>query len=202
MGLKEKIKTSLKKSEYFLHETKKNVLTRFFLVVLIVVLYFVFVSLKYGIQQGFLVTILTWSAFVFCTPIADAGFLLDFPMRLITGLRMIYSEMIVWSVAILLNLGSLFLYPQIYAKTFLLRLLKTILLNPIPYWAIILLSLLGTFLSVYFGDELIDVVKHKQRKKYKKHKSKYFLILFLFIFVLIILVYFFLLKQMGISFPF
>jgi len=166
------------------HETKKNVLVRFILVFAVFLIYFFISIISYG-GNGILIAFLTWSIFVFGTPIADAGFLLDFPMRLITGIRMIYSEMIVWAIAISLNVYSLFFFSQIYEKTVLLRLLKTILLNPFPYWAIIILSLAGTFLSIYFGDELIDVAKHKDREKYRKHKNKYGIIALLFLISLI-----------------
>ncbi|OYT57846.1 MAG: hypothetical protein B6U68_01330, partial [Candidatus Aenigmarchaeota archaeon ex4484_14] len=72
MSLMKKIKFYVKKSEYVLHETKRNVLVRFLLIVAIFVSYFALVSIRYGIQNGLMVTILTWSFFVFCTPIADA----------------------------------------------------------------------------------------------------------------------------------
>lgn len=191
------IKSYIKKSEYFIHETKKSVLVRFSLVVIVVVSYFIFVSVKYGVNRGFMITFLTWSFFVFCTPIADAGFLLDFPMRLITKIRMIYSEMFVWIIAFLINLYSLTFNPNIYEKTLILRLFKYILVHPFPFWSIIVISAIGTFLSIYFGDELIDVIKHENRKKHAKHKGKYKLILFLFLMVILVL-YDFLLKKLGV----
>lgn len=202
MKLKETIKDKIKKSDYRNHETKKHLLKRFILVVLIVLLYFVFMSFKYGIEQGILVTILTWTFFVFCTPIADAGFLLDFPLRIITKIKMLYSEIFVWIIAFGINVYMLLFNSEIYKKTALLKLFNHIILNPFPFWIIILLSGIGTFLSVYFGDELIDVVKHSQRKKYKKHKPKFLFVLILFIIVSIILIYFYLLKELGINFPF
>ena len=191
------IKDRFKKSEYFLHETKRSVLIRFSFALLLVVLYFVFVSFKYGLKDGFFVTLLTWSVFVFCTPIADAGSLVDFPVRLITNIRMIYSESFVWLSAFLINLYALLFRPGIYDKTILLRLFKHILFHPFPFWSIIVISALGTFLSVYFGDELIDVAKHSEREKFKKHKSKYYIILSLFLFVVVLLFYDMLLRELG-----
>ena len=46
-------------------------------------LYFVYLVYEYGIEDGGMVTLLTWSFFVLCTPVADAGFLLDFPIPFI-----------------------------------------------------------------------------------------------------------------------
>lgn len=189
----------IKKSKYFLHKTKKHVLLKFILIVIILLAYFVFVSFKFGVWEWLGVTVLTWSFFVFCTPIADAGFLLDFPIRLITKMKMLYSEILIWLIAIVLNLLMLNLNSDVYSSTHLLQLFKHILSNPIPFWAIILVSGLWTFLSIYFGDELIDVVKHKHRLKYKKHKSKYFLIIFVFVILFVILLYYYLLKKFGIS---
>lgn len=72
------------------HETKKHTLRKFILVFLVLITYFLITSLKIGFREGISITLLTWSFFVLSTPIADAGFLLDFPIRLITKLRMVY----------------------------------------------------------------------------------------------------------------
>lgn len=195
-----KLKSYIKKSEYFIHETKKSVITKFLLILSIFLVYLIFVSFKYGLSQGFIVTILTWSFFVFCTPIADAGFLFDFPMRLITGLKMVYSEILVWGIAFFINFVAVVFNHQIYEKTLILRIFDKILLNPYPFWSIIILSAAGTFLSVYFGDELIDVVNHRDRKKHKEHKNKYRFILILFLMSFILFLYDILLKEAGIHF--
>ena len=79
--------------------------------------YFAFISYKYGLEQGFFVSLLTWSFFVLCTPVADAGFLIDFPLRLITKIKMFYAEIFVWLFAISLNFYAFFLKPKIYNKT-------------------------------------------------------------------------------------
>ena len=200
--MKGKIISRYKNSKYIKHETKRNILKRFIAVVILVIVYFVIISLRYGVQNGFMISILTWTLFVFCTPIADAGFLLDFPMRLITHIRMIHSEMMVWTIAFLLNLYSLTFMPGIYDKIIVLRLFKHILLNPFPYWLIILISACGTYISIYFGDEMIDVSKHKHRKKYIKHKSKYRVVLLVFLAVASFILYAFLISSFnfGISF--
>ncbi len=188
----------IKTSEYFLHETKRHALKRFFIILVLFVSYFVFVSLKYGLENGFLVAMLTWSFFVFCTPIADAGFLLDFPIRVLTNIRMLYSEILVWVIAALINLYTFIFRQEIYETTILLKTFKYIISNPFPFWSIIFISALGTFMSVYFADELIDVVKHEERERYKKHAHKHRLIIFVFIILITIVLYNFLLSQMGI----
>lgn len=153
------------------HETKRHILLKFTLVSLIFFSYFIFITTKYGFKEGFFVSILTWSFFVLCTPVADAGFLLDFPIRLITKIKMIFSELFIWAIAIILNLYAFFIHPEIYSKTKFLSFFKHILEQPIPFWTIIFLSATGTFISIKFGDELLDKTKHTERKTYHKYKK-------------------------------
>ena len=181
------------------HETKRNILKRYLFIVMILAIYLAFSVIELGLSNGILVTFLTWSLFVLCTPIADAGFLLDFPIRLFTRLRMIHSELIVWTIALSMNFFVLLFYPGVYAKTFLLHLFKIILTTPFPYWLIIIISAMGTFLSIYFADELMDVATHKERKKQNKHKRKYLLIILFFLITLIFLLYHYLLNNLGVK---
>ena len=194
-GILEKIR----KSALLSHETKKSALSKFLLVALVILAYFLWMSNEYGLGEGFMITLLTWSFFVFCTPIADAGFLLDFPMRLILGVRMMHSEIAVWVIAFIINIYTLTFDPGAYDSTFLLHIFRQILLNPFPYWAIILLAAAGTFLSVYFGDEVMDVMRHHERKKHIAHKGKQFMVIVVFV-VLTIILYGMLLQDLGLSF--
>jgi len=182
-------------------ETKKHAFFRYLLLILILIAYLWYTIHQFGAEDGLLVTFLTWSFFVFCTPIADAGFLVDFPARLLIKVRMIHSEIFVWSVAIILNVTVILTNPKIYSSTILLQLFHKILTNPIPYWGIILLSVIGTFFSIYFGDELMDVARHKDRVKYRKHINKYRILVFIFIIVMTIVIYNFLLKSIGVNLP-
>ncbi len=181
------------------HETKQHVLIKFIAVLAIIVGYFIFMSQKYGLENGFLTTLLTWSFFVLSTPVADAGFLIDFPLRLIIHIKMLYSEMIVWFIAIGLNIYTFFLRPEIYNTTHLLSIFKKILSEPFPFWGIIFISALGTFVSIHFGDELMNTVKHGERKFYHKHKYNYQFIVMIFIFAVSFTFYSFLIKKLGIE---
>ncbi len=196
------LKDLVKKSEYLLHETKRSALLRWLAVVFIVIAYFTFVAFEHGIEQGFWITFLTWAFFVFCTPIADAGFLLDFPIRLLTDIRMVYSEMFVWFVALMITVDTIIFNPHVFEKTVILRFFRHVLYKPFPYWLIIVISATGTFMSVLFGDELIDVVKHHQREKHEEHNHKYKLILMAFAVLVLIVLYDFLLIELNGSIPF
>ncbi len=181
------------------HETKRKILLKFLIVIFILLAYFIIIAKRYGVQQGFFVTILSWSFFVLCTPVADAGFLIDFPMRLIIKIKMVFSEMFVWFIAISLNLYASFIKPEIYSKTKLLGLFKHILENPWPFWNIILISVIGTFVSIRFGDELLDKIKHQDRTLYFKHQRNYKLIIMIFLFTVSFILYNYLLKNLGIN---
>lgn len=177
----------------------RQVYIRFFLLVLLLAGYFVYLILAYDFRTGSIAALLTWSFFVLCTPIADAGFLLDFPLRLLFGIRMLHSELAVWAIAISLNISALLWFPAEYETTVLTRLLHGILVTPWPYWSVIVISGGGTFLSIIFGDELMDVLHHHQRARYHRHGFKLELIVLLFAFVIAVVAYYQLLNSLGIE---
>ncbi len=158
-----------------MHHFKLSALQRFFLVVLVIAGYFAFTVYSYGLAQGIAVTALTWAFFVFATPIADGGFVLAFPIRLITGFRMLYTQIIVWIVGVILVASYMLYSPNTFSVTPLLELFYAILTNPWPLGIILLLSALGTFISIRFEDDVVDVVgsKHKKADLAKKRKQLY-----------------------------
>jgi len=180
-------------------DAQRKVILKFILLLSVLVLYFSYLSYQYGLLTGGLIAALTWSFFVLCTPIADAGFLLDFPIRLIFGIRMIYSELLVWTLAISLNIYALSNSRASYDKTLLTAILKKIILTPYPYWSIIVLSMLGTFLSIYFGDAIMDVFRHWDHFKDNRRAFIYKLIGVVSLFGLIFLGYYFLLDKLNIN---
>ncbi len=188
--------------KHFKEYTHHHPLVKFLTVLLFFIAYLAFTIMHYGAEQGILIALLSWSFFVFCTPIADAGILVDFPLRLLTGIRMLHAEMSVWLFAFLLNLFTFQAQPTIYNRTIILKLFHHIITQP-EFWPIIILSAVGTFFSIYFGDEILDIVaeKEKFRSKYQRHFLKYRLIVFLFIFSFVIMLYYFLLNKLGISIP-
>lgn len=177
---------------------KKQLFYKFVLLFIVLVGYFAYLSLQYDVMTGGIASALTWSFFVLCTPIADAGFLLDFPLRLIFGIRMLISELAVWAMAIAINVVSLFYFVEYYQTTKLTKLLHGILTTPYPYWGVILLSGTGTFLSIRFADELMDVVHHRDREYFHRHGFKHELVIIIF-FVLILVGYYELIASLGIE---
>ncbi len=184
-----------------LHKTRthREVLVKFLLLLGILVAYVGYLALEYDLMTSGIVAGLTWSFFVLCTPVADAGMLLDLPIRIIFGLRMVISEVMVWVIAISANIYALTAQQQAYDATFLTQLLKKIITTPSPYWLIILLSGIGTFLSIYFGDELLDVLRHRDRAKYHQHGFIWKIIAVIALFTIIILSYYFLLEKLNVE---
>lgn len=181
------------------HPTKRHSLRKFLIVLTIFIAYFIFVAWKFGVANGLLVSFLTRSFFVLCTPIADGGLLIDFPVRVATKIKMIHSEIIVWVIAISLNILAKIYQPEAYQSTVLLKLLDHIISQPWPYWSVILISSIGTFLSIHFGDELLAVAHHDERTSYHKHKHIYRILFLIAIIILLIILYYFLIHQLGIT---
>lgn len=181
------------------HAPGKNRVARFLLLLAVLVGYFVYLTLEYDIATGGVVSVLTWSFFVLCTPVADAGALLDFPIRLLFGVRMMISELFVWGIAISVNVAGMYFFAPYYDKTFLTSLLRTIVTTPYPYWAIILLSCLGTFLSLWFGDEVVDDLGDGKGRLLRRIRWRKLLVLAA-VFAVVVAVYVHLLGSLGITF--
>lgn len=183
------------------HKTHFETLLKFIALLGILIAYFLYMSWKYDASTGFSVALITWSFFVLCTPIADGGFILAFPIRLLFGIKMSITQIVLWFVAIALNIFILTTSPSTYDLTFLTKLLKHILTQPYPYWSILILSAMGTLLSIYFGDEMMDVTSHKKREIFHRHGFKYKTILVVGLGILTIVAYYYLLSSLNIQLP-
>lgn len=183
------------------HETHAETLLKFVALAVILVAYFLYMSWKYDAATGFSVSLLTWSFFVLCTPVADGGFILAFPIRLLFGIKMSITQIALWFVAVAINIFMLASTSSTYELTFITRLLKNILTTPYPYWSILILSATGTLLSIYFGDEMMDVTSHKNRALHHRHGLKYRAVLVAGLGILTIVSYYFLLSSLNITLP-
>lgn len=183
------------------HETHRETFLKFILLLLILVAYFLYMSWKYDASTGFAVSVLSWCFFVLCTPVADGGFILAFPVRLLFGIKMSITQVVLWFVAVGINIFMMITSSDTYDLTFLTRLLKHILTTPYPYWSILILSAMGTLLSIYFGDEMMDVTLHKNRVIHHRHGLKYRVVLVAGLGVLTIVAYYYLLGSLNIALP-
>ena len=183
------------------HRTHKESLWRFLLLVAILGAYFGYISWKFDAATGAWLAALSWSFFVLCTPVADGGFIVAFPVRLLFGTRMIWTQVVVWGVAVAINLAALSIAPSAYDETGLTRLLLAILTQPWPFWSILALSALGTALSIWFGDEMMDVTKHHERSKSHRHGFTHKIIAVVTLGALTIAAYYHLLSELGVKIP-
>ena len=183
------------------HPTHKETLLKFLALVAILTAYFAYMSWHLGAAAGASVALLSWSFFVLCTPVADGGFILAFPLRLLFKVKMTVTQIIIWFVAIGINVGFILSKPEVYQLSVITQVLHQILTQPYPFWSIIIISAMGTFLSIYFGDEMMDVTTHKERSKHHKHGMKYRLILVVGLGTLTLISYYFLLNQLHIQLP-
>jgi hypothetical protein len=177
---------------------KKQLFYKFFLLCVLLVSYFIYLSIQYDFMTGGFASLLTWTFFVLCTPIADAGMLLDFPLRLLFGVRMLISEIAVWALAISINIISLIYFVEYYETTKLTTLLHLVLTNPYPYWSLVILSAVGTFLSIRFADELMDVIHHRDRGFFHNNSYIHEIIIIVF-FISIFIGYYELLASLDID---
>ncbi|MCP5088767.1 MAG: hypothetical protein GY952_18400 [Rhodobacteraceae bacterium] len=178
---------------------RRQVFIKFILLVLVLLGYLGYLTHTYDFRTGSVAAALTWSFFVLCTPVADAGFLLDLPLRLLFGIRMFVSEVAVWGVAIAMNVVALIFFPQDFETTALTRLLHSIITTPWPYWSVVVISGAGTFLSIKFGDELMDVLHHRERHHFHRHGFKHELLMLAFAFAISLIAYYEVIKTLGID---
>ncbi len=196
MGFSYIVKEKMKQ-EAALSGDRKGGLGKFILLLFFLAAYLMLVTREYGLGDGIIITAITWSFFVLCTPVADAGFLVDYPVRLLMNFRMLRTEMLVWSTAALINIYSVFMMPGIYEANILLQVFYHILVTPYPYWAIIALSTLGTFLSINFGDEVVDAMSYSRERHIVNLKHD--LVVFVVILVVVLFLYNLLLEELGIT---
>jgi len=183
------------------HQTHRESLWRFLILLLLLVGYFGYMSWKFDASTGALLALLSWSFFVLCTPIADGGFVVAFPVRLLFGVRMVTTQIVVWVLALGINIIAVSVVPKTYSQTALTDVLYSILTTPWPNWSVLAISLAGTLLSIWFGDEMIDVTSHSMRKKHHRHGFKHKVLLVVGFGLLTFFAYTHVLAGLGIEIP-
>lgn len=114
---------------------------------------------------------------------------------------MVTTQVVVWVFAVAVNVIALNSAAESYDNTALTRLLFTILTTPWPYWSILLISAAGTALSIWFGDEMMDVGTHAERTSHHRHQFKHKVIIIAAIGLLTVLAYYQVLHSLGVEIP-
>lgn len=139
-----------------------------------------------GIKKGFTVVILTWCFFVFGTPIADAGAIVDFPVRIITNNPFYNTELIVFAVAATIIVIFLWVSPKSYEDTFLTRVLYKMFTRPFSlYGLIIILSIVGTLISAYVENDIYNWALYN-KGHIQSWRNKLLVIIFFIIWIIYI----------------
>ncbi|MBU1007515.1 hypothetical protein KKA53_00315 [Candidatus Dependentiae bacterium] len=102
-----------------------------------------FLTIQWGLATGIYTTMLVWSFFVLCFPIPQSALITSRTISLVTKKSLLHAGVIVWIIALSLNIVTYLAFPYIYMKTNTTFLLYRIITNPWPYWLIIGTSTLG-----------------------------------------------------------
>lgn len=106
-------------------------------------LFILLMNIRFGLILGIHQSLLWWSFFILCTPVTKGGIFIDGIRSLGKKKRWYYSEIVVWLVAIILNIISLHFFTYTYYLTGVSHLLLHILLYPWPYWIILLTGIIS-----------------------------------------------------------
>lgn len=124
-----------------------------FLIVGSIFLFFTFGFVeKLGLYKGLHVVLLIWTFFVLCMPTTNGGVIIDIPYYIFSGKKPLYSEMLIWFIALAINFYSFVWTPQIYFSNIITHLLFEILSKPWPRWIIIIFCFFGTFYTIRVSD--------------------------------------------------
>lgn len=146
-----------------MYKPSKLQIIKFFFITSIFVFFIFDLVKQFGYQVGLHLSLLIWSFFVLCMPTTNGGVIIDIPYYIFSGKKPVYSEIIIWFLALVLNFYSFVWYPQIYFQTTITHFLFEILSKPWPRWIIIFLCSVGTFYTVKVSDASGRIASPKHR---------------------------------------
>lgn len=129
---------------------KKSQKTRLLLFFLFFGLTGTLLTSQWGLGAGLHTTMLVWSFFVLCFPIPQSALVTTNLISLFSGRLLWYSGVIIWLIALSINIFTYFSMPYAYMRTNTTFLLYRIISNPWPYWLIIGASALGGMYNAIF----------------------------------------------------
>ena len=136
-----------------MHKITKFQALKFSITCLLLVWYYGYLVGEFGLAVATQSILLTWTFFILCTPSTNGGIIIDIPFHVITGKRMLYSEIGIWCCALIYNIFMYHFYPAIYFKNPITDLLHQVLSRPWPYWLIIGICFLGTVYTLLVSDD-------------------------------------------------
>ena len=106
--------------------------------------------IEHGGTEGLYISLLEWSFFVICLPVARGTIIFGFLLSKTKYTKFIIPEMISWSTALAINFFSLLQVPNIYFSSTITHLLYHILTNPMPYIIIPTMCCIATFYTALY----------------------------------------------------
>jgi hypothetical protein len=147
-----------------MEKVTKFQLTRFFLYTFFIFfLMFIFWAKFGAVKPAIQTVLLAWSMFVLCIPYSHGRVILGVPYKIITGRVAAYPEVVMWLLAVILNIISYISIPNVYFYTTFNHMLYRIITTPWPYWLLIFVCALGTFYKFFVG---VNNFKSKKLQHY------------------------------------
>lgn len=118
-----------------------------------------------GFALGSYITLLIWSLYILCIPVAHGRFFIGSLIRYFTGKRS-FPELFVWAAAASINIFTVIFMPRVYQASMLTFFLYRILITP-RYWTILLTTLLAAWYRrmahtnfTSFSDNIHSLIRH------------------------------------------
>ena len=123
---------------------RRQVLVKFLLLLVILLGYFGYLAYEYDVATGGIAALLSWSFFVLCTPVADAGF-----FRIFTGI----SELGLAALLLVFAIGKNRIVGNMAFSMLLMVMLTALGLEffarPKPVPMLVVIAFVLAFLSIY-----------------------------------------------------
>jgi len=114
---------------------------------------FVYQIYLYGFAVGSYISLLIWSLYILCIPVAHGRFFIGTPLHYFTG-RHYLPELFIWTLAASLNIFTFIFIPRVYQTSMLTYFLYRILITP-RYWSLLLITLCGVWYRLMARSKLI-----------------------------------------------
>lgn len=127
-----------------------------FFILIVVLVFFFYPCVTFGMAQGILVGFLTWSLYILALPAAHGYYVFGSFARFI-GLKQWHPEPVMFLAAIILNVVVCIVFRPIYKSTFFTIHLFRIITKPNPYWLMVVISSLGTLYPYLVGEQQFNL---------------------------------------------
>ncbi len=101
-------------------------------------------------MYGAYLTILAWTFCILCLPTHKGALIFDTPTRFFRQPLAKYAPLMIWCIAVLINVVTIKLTPSLYYCTSITHLLLLMLTTPQPYYRLIIINTMLMFYDVWW----------------------------------------------------